>query len=473
MGAAVPVRDPRTGLVEFELTASDREEVAAAAERLRKAQPDWADLGVNGRIEVLTRLADLLDDRRDELVELLTRDTGRTALSHLEVDSVRSGIGRAGEFARALLDAADDGPRPERDILVDHDLVPYRLVGAIGPWNFPLQLSMIDAVPALLAGSACLLKPSEVTPRFVSLLRELIAEVPVLSSVLEVVLGGADTGQSLVDQVDVVCFTGSVATGRKVAVAAAEHGIPAFLELGGKDPVIIARDADLDVASSAVVWGSTANTGHSCMSLERVYVDAAVAEEFIDRLAGKAEAVRLAYPTPRDGDLGPIIEAGQAEVIRDHLEDAYQRGARTATGGRIEVLDGGNYLRPTVLTDVTHDMRVMQEETFGPVMPVMVVEGEDEAVRLANDTTMGLSGAVFAGDLARARALAARLEVGAVSINDVCLTGMYPVVEKNAFKDSGLGPSRMGPSSVARFLRTRAYLMRPEATRNPWFYDEA
>ncbi|GGM45921.1 aldehyde dehydrogenase family protein [Dactylosporangium sucinum] len=472
MPTTIAVRNPRTGTDDYTITAADGEQIRAIAQRLRGAQRHWLELGVEGRIARLDAFKQVVIANRDELQEALETDTGRRWVSALEVDTVVSSIDRSTQYVRAVL--GDETPTAvPGGVHVRAAGLPYPLVGVISPWNFPLQLALIDAVPALLAGCAVLIKPSEITPRFIPVLRRCLAAVPDLAAVVEVVEGAGETGQHVISAADVVCFTGSVRTGQAVARAAAERFVPAFLELGGKDPAIVTASADLDVASSAILWGSTINSGHSCMSIERVYVAAEVYERFVALLVEKAERVRLAHPTPADGEVGPIIAGAQVGIIGEHLADAVGKGATVRTGGTVQTLDGGAYLRPTVLTGVDHTMRVMVEETFGPIIPVMAFGTADEAVALANDTEFGLSAAVFAGDAGEAAFIAERIEAGGISINDVCLTGFFQVGEKNAFKLSGMGPSRMGPSSVRRFLRQRTLLFRDEARVQPWYYDGA
>ena len=444
-------------------------EVVAAVAKLRRGGATWAVRPVSERVAVLARWAEQLAAQRSELVATLAEDTGRLELSEMEVDSVLAAIARQSTWA---LDLQKSTPRRSSDptVTITDSPVPLGVVGVISPWNFPLQLALIDAVPALLAGCAVILKPTEMCPAFVPVLRATVQAVPELAEVVQIVEGGPAVGQAVVDAVDAVCFTGSVRTGKVVAAAAAANFIPAFLELGGKDAAIVAASADLDVASSAVLWGSTANTGQSCMSLERVYVDRLVADEFLDRLVAKANRVTLAVPGPADGDLGPFIDPTQAEVVAAHLGDAVRRGASVLCGGQVEHHGGRPYLRPTVLVGVDHSMSVMTVETFGPVIPVMVVDGPDEAVSLANDTVYGLSAAVFAAP-EEAHDIAVRLLAGGISINDVCLTGLVPEGEKQAFKASGLGPSRMGPASLRRFIRQRVLLDRTHPRVQPWWYD--
>lgn len=438
--------------------------------RLRANADRWAARPLDERIAVLARWRTEIVAREDALVEALGVDTGRLALSKMEVGAVLSSIDRMSGWAPDALGGSPGRPGSDPGVTIIDSPVPIGVVGVISPWNFPLQLALIDAVPALIAGCAVLVKPSEITPSFVPALRESIAAVPELAEVLAIVEGGPEAGAEIVTGVDAVCFTGSIRTGRLVAAAAAEQFIPAFLELGGKDAAIVTASADLDVASSAILWGSTANTGASCMSLERVYVEASVADAFVESLVAKATKVTLAVPSPADGDLGPFIDARQAAVVTAQIADAQARGATVRTGGEVEIHGGRPYLRPTVLTGVDHTMEVMTQETFGPVIPVMVVADVDEAVRLSNATEYGLSGAVFA-DPAEATGIASRMHAGGISVNDACLTGLVPDGEKQAFKSSGMGPSRMGPASLRRFVRQRVLLVRNEPQLQPWWYQ--
>jgi len=470
MGRPIGVRDPRTGAIDHTLVCADAAEVGAAAERARAAQPGWLALGATGRVAALRSFRDALASRDEAMLDALVRDTGRLPVSRLEVDSVLASLDRWCVRAPELLASDGTVPTSMPGIALRQEPLPYPLVGAISPWNFPLLLAMIDAVPALLAGSAVLLKPSEITPRFAEVLRECVAAVPELDGVLTVVDGDGATGAAVVDVVDLICFTGSVRTGRAVGAAAAARFIPAFLELGGKDPAIVCADADLDRAARAILFGGTVNTGHSCMSIERVYVAEPVADRFVDLLVARARKVGLAYPGPADGELGPVISAAQIGIIEDHLADAVARGATVHCGGEVRVLGGGAYVEPTVLTGVDHGMRIMREETFGPILPVMPFADADEAVALANDSEYGLSAAVFASTTEAAMEIGLRLEAGGISVNDASLTGFVMDGEKNAFKSSGLGGSRMGPASLRRFYRQRSFLIRdPRDTALWWF----
>jgi aldehyde dehydrogenase (NAD+) len=461
------VRNPRTGTNDYAFTPPTRDELKGQAGRLREMQRPWESRPVEARADTLRAWAAQIRDHRAGIVDALIADTGRRIESELEVDAILGSIERWCTNAPALLAEPDPRPGSIPFVSVGQGMRPFPLVGVISPWNFPLLLSLIDAIPALLAGCAVIVKPSEIAPRFIEpVARAIPDDLP-----LAYVAGAGETGSSIVGLVDAVCFTGSVTTGRTVGEQAARRFIPAFLELGGKDPAVVLASADVDRASSAILWGGTANAGQSCLSIERVYVERALYEPFVEALADKARALRLAAPTVEDGEIGPIIAHKQIAVIADHLADASAKGAKARTGGELETIKGGTYLRPTVLTGVDHTMKVMAEETFGPILPVMSFDGTDEGVALANDTTFGLSAAVF-GEPDEALAVARRMNAGGISINDAALTALVYDGEKNSFNLSGLGGSRMGPAALRRFGRRQAYLVASAGAPDPWWYPQ-
>ncbi|MGD1899491.1 MAG: aldehyde dehydrogenase family protein [Phormidesmis sp.] len=466
----IPVRNPRSGEFDYQILAPTPEQLSVTCDRLRQHQPTWQAKGVTHRIDVLQAWKQALLERKTALVAALTTDTGRVSESVLEVDSVLSGIDRWCRLASELLAEANPKTAAIPFIDIQSQSVPYPLVGVISPWNFPLLLSTIDTIPALLAGCAVVVKPSEITPRFIEPLMDAIAAVPDLQTILTYLPGAKDTGAAVVDAIDLVCFTGSVATGKCVAQAAANNMIPAFLELGGKDPAIVLASADLDLTTTSLLWGSMVNAGQSCLSIERIYVAERIYQPFVETLAQKAKQLKLAYPEPNSGQIGPIIFTQQAGLITEHLEDAIAKGAKIHCGGQVETLGGGQWCRPTVLTQVNHTMKIMTEETFGPIMPVMPFTTPEEAVTLANDTVYGLSGAVFAGTVAEAQTVGQQIDAGAISINDAGLTALIHEGEKNAFRASGLGGSRMGPAALKRFMRKKVFLTKTNLAPDPWWF---
>jgi len=459
MGSPVmKARNPRSGEADYDFPESSLADIAAEAARLRLAQPAWEALGPEGRAAVLLRLAEAVEADAASIAAALAVDTGRRTIAAIEVQGFIANLRRWAKRGPEIFASLDCGPKssltPGIEIATRYSAFP--LFGAIAPWNFPLILSHIDAVPALMAGAAALVKPSEVTPRFVEPMRSVLAKVPELP--LAYVMGGAEAGQGLIEAVDYVCFTGSTATGRKVAEAAARKLIPANLELGGKDPMIVTASADPAWAAGVALRSSILATGQACQSIERIYVARTIAEPFLAALVAGAQAVRLTHPDPASGHCGPFIFAPQGEKVQAQIDAAAAMGAKVLTGGTVEHLDGGTWLRPTVLADVTPDMAVMREETFGPVLPVTVFDTLEQAIALANDSAYGLSAAVLAGTLEEAAAIAPLLDVGAVSLQDGALTSMVGDATNLSRKGSGLGPSRMGDSGLRRFLREQALI---------------
>ncbi len=466
------VRNPRTGEYDYECQPTTPNQLSTMAKRVRQAQPAWAAQAPAQRAAALQALAAAMQARRDDFVEALFQDTGRLIESRLEFDAAVATIERWASEAPALL--AEPAPRAANIPFIEarQFATPYPLVGVISPWNFPLLLALIDAVPALLAGSAVLIKPSEVTPRFIAVAETALTDAPALAPVLGWCVGAGDVGAALVNEVDLVCFTGSVGTGRRVGEAAAARFIPAFLELGGKDAALVLEDADIDRTARALAWGSMVNAGQSCMSIERVYAVDAVHDRLVDALSREIGQLQINADNPEQGHVGPVISAAQADILQAHLDDALIKGARALTGGRL-VQHGGTWCLPTLLVDVSDQMQVMREETFGAILPVMRVADEAEAIARANGSIYGLSAAVFSADPARAERVARRLEAGAISINDAALTSLVHSGEKQSFKQSGLGGSRMGPASIRRFLRQQCLLVNPGVDDPWWFGSEA
>lgn len=458
----LPVRNPRTGEVDYQITVTDKGEVARKAAALRGNQRAWAAKDIGDRLDVLRRWSAEFAKIAKRFGELEAIDTGGTHTSYVQgFITLETLNGWIADAERSLADGAVHRTAVTMPTVeVRSQLVAYPLVGVISPWNAPTMLAMLDAIPALCAGSAVLWKPSEVTPRFAELFFESVAAVPELAGVFDYVLGDGETGQSVVQNADIVCFTGSVATGRKIAVACAERLIPCYLELGGKDPVIVTETADIDRATTAVLRGGSYATGMVCFSIERVYVHESIHDEFVRMLVGKAELVHLSHDNPKAGHIGPFTFEPQPAAVRAHVEDAVAKGARVLTGGEIEEHGGGLYMRPTVLTGVDHTMRIMVEETFGPCLPVMPYRDIDEAVALANDTEYGLTASVIAGTEEEATGIGERLDAGSVFIQDTFLmAGKGRTIGTNSFGVSGVGGGRTGPDSIMRFVRRKALLI--------------
>ena len=450
------VRNPRSGIIDYHFTTPSPSELAQRIRSLRQHQTDWQEFELSKRIDVLRQWHKALKKQQKNILQALTLDTGRHSLSLVEFNALEVSISKWCGIAPELLEPKNQRSMYMPDVEILCDYKPYPLLGAISPWNFPLLLSFIDVIPALLAGSAAFIKPSEITPRFAEPIAETIANLSDLSRVVTIIPGGAELGGELVRQVDIIAFTGSVPTGKKVAQTAAKEFIPAFLELGGKDPAIVLRGSDLDRAATAILRASIAATGQACQSIERIYVDEGDYQVFLNKLKQKAESAAATMGDPSRDIVGPLIFKEQAKIIEAHIADAISKGACVECGGVVENREGGLWIAPTILSKVNHRMRVMTEETFGPLMPVMSFKTEKEAIAKANDTKYGLSAAVFGPNEESALLVAKKIDAGGISINDAGLTAFLSETEKMGFGHSGMGPSRVGSSGMTRFLKTRS-----------------
>ncbi len=328
----------------------------------------------------------------------------------------------------------------------------------IGPWNYPLTNSFGDCIPALAAGNAVILKPSEVTPLTSLLMAEMLDECGMPAGVFQVATGAGATGAALIDEVDMIMFTGSTRTGRKIAVEAAERLIPASLELGGKDPMIVLRDADLERAANVATYYAMLNGGQTCISIERVYVEEPVYDEFVAKVTEKVRALRQGRPAgPGTTDVGAMTFPPQIDIVEGHVQDAVAKGAKVLVGGHRRESEG-YFFEPTVLVDVDHTMEAMTEETFGPTLPIMKVRDAEEAIRMANDSHYGLGGSVFSKDLARGEQLARRIEAGAVCVNDAVINYSALELPMGGHKTSGLG-RRHGAPGIRKFCHQQSIMV--------------
>jgi acyl-CoA reductase-like NAD-dependent aldehyde dehydrogenase len=451
----------------------DRDGVQLRAAKLREAQRDWAALDISTRVHWLGLFGDWLLDNAQRLGELLISETGKSSIdATMELPGVLDLIRYYGRRAEHFL---GDQKRRSHSVMVATKALsvnyrPYPLVSLLSPWNYPIYLTFGDAVPALLAGCAVLVKPSELAPLTVTEIvrgwREDVGAPPVL----DVANGGPETGQAVVDIADFVQFTGSSHNGTAVGVRATERLVPASLELGGKDPMLVLADADVDRAVSAAVWGGLCNAGQSCASIERVYVHADIYDEFVEQLCARVRRVRLGAAGGGHFEVGALISERQRETVERHVADAVNAGARVVVGGR-RPTGPGFWYEPTVLAEVDHTMLCMREETFGPVLPVMRVENDEEAVALANDSVYGLSASVWSRDRAHARSIAQRVECAAVNINDVYINLLCVSLPQGGWGASGLGARLGGPDGIRKFCRTQSVVdTRVALRREPQWY---
>jgi betaine-aldehyde dehydrogenase len=458
-GPSFEVRSPADGSMVASLPDEGAEEVRAAVARLRRDQPAWEALGPAGRGEWAGRLRDWLLDNDERVAELLQRETGKpwqeAALEvPVAIDLLEYYRKRAGKFL------ADSHPRPHGLLTASKKLTiayrPYPVVGVICPFNFPVLGALADALPALLAGAAVAIKPSELTPLAT---REIVRgwrEDVGAPGVLECLTGAGETGAALVDEADFIQFTGSTRTGGKIAQRAAERLIPYSLELGGKDAMIVLADADLERAANAAVWGGMFNSGQACTSVERVFVQEPVFDEFVALVCGGVRGLRQRAGGKRfDADVGALSSEAQLAIVERHVSEALANGAHALVGGKRADVPG-TFFEPTVLVDVDQSMSCMREETFGPTLPVMKVQDVEEAIRLANDSSYGLSASVWTRDRARGEQIARRLEVGAVNVNDMFANAVAFPVPQGGWKESGIGARLGGAHGIRKYCRPQA-----------------
>ena len=459
----IPVHNPATGEVIRHVPAVSAEELRVMAERGRAAQPAWEALGFDGRARILRRAQKWVTDNAERIARTIVSESGKT-FEDAMLAEVAYGANAFGFWAKRAPDyLGDERVRSANPFVLGRKLVvryrPVGLVGVIGPWNYPLTNSFGDCIPAMAAGNAVILKPAEATPLTSLLMAEAMKEVGLPEGIYQVAPGkGSEIGPELIDLADMIMFTGSTEVGKSIMERAAKTLTPVSLELGGKDPMIVLRDADVERAANAATYYSMQNGGQTCISVERVYVEAPIYDDFVARVAKKVGDLRQGVPGEAGTvDVGALTVPPQIETISRHVEDAKKAGAKVLVGGHGST-EKGDFYEPTVLVDVDHSMSAMTEETFGPTLPIMKVENADEAVRLANDSPFGLSASVWTKDAARGEEIARRIEAGAVCVNDHQLNYLALELPMGGWKTSGLG-QRHGAQGIRKYCRQQSLLI--------------
>ncbi len=454
------VLNPATGEVIETVAIDGPDRVAEVVARVRSNQPAWEALGIEGRYHWLGKLRDWLIDNWDAIADTMQAETGKArgeaAGEPVYLTDLINFYGKtAKDFIGDQAVSAHNPALKSKRLVVQYR--PYPVVGVISPWNYPLILSLGDALPALQAGASVVIKPSEFTPLGLAEIVRAWKEEIGAPDVLDVVNGMGETGSALVDEVEFVQFTGSDRTGKRVMARAAETLTPVSLELGGKDPMIVLRDANIERAANAATWGGFQNSGQTCISVERIYVEEPVYDEFVGRLTKAVRELRQGVDGPEySADVGAMTTPAQIEIVEDQVSDALANGARALTGAKRRP-GPGDFYEPTVLVDVDHSMKVMRDETFGPVVGVMKVRDAEEAIRLANDTRYGLSGSVF-GSKEQAEQVARRVDCGVCNVNDVLIGFLATDVPFGGWKDSGIG-HRHADAGIRKFCRAESLVI--------------
>ena len=454
----VDVFCPADGRLVGSVPNESPEEVAAAAAALRRAQPEWEAIGPDARAKYLFAWLDWIFDNEERILQLVQDESGKSAGdTKIETMVASEVINYYGKNAASFLAPQTRKPHNVAGMTKNLHVFrrPYQLVGQIFPWNYPLGMPLMDVPPALMAGAAVLVKPSEFTPLAMTEIARGWDEIG-NPPVLKVVNGLGATGAAVVNEVDMIAFTGSTRTGRRIGIAAAERLIPCNLELGGKDAMIVLDDADIERAVGGAVWSGLFNAGQSCISVERVYVEEGAYDEFVTQLTDKVNGLRTGMDKLGEfkADFGSLANQAQLEIVERHVQDARDKGARVLTGGKRT--GQGLIYEPTVLVDVDHTMQCMRDETFGPTIPVMKVSSESEAIRLANDSPYGLSGSVWTGDQERGVRIARQLETGSVSVNNAMATIFNFPLPFGGWKTSGIGMRFGGAEGMLKYCRSQA-----------------
>jgi acyl-CoA reductase-like NAD-dependent aldehyde dehydrogenase len=459
---AIESINPATGELIAKVPCMGEAEVREAVQRARRAFESWSRVPFEKRADHLLSICDTMIDRMKEIGRAISRETGKPL-----ADAYLADIFTTADLIHFYAKKGKKVLQPKKvstGLFINKKAYkiyePLGVVGVISPWNYPFSLTMGPVVSALFAGNTVVLKPSEFTPVVGQLVGQLFQEAPAHQGIVQVVTGAGETGEALVRAgVQKIVFTGSVETGKKVMRAASDTLTPVVMELGGKDPMIVLENADLERAANAAVWGAFFNCGQTCTSIERVYVVEGVYDEFVQKVVEKTRALRVGYSEQGEVyDVGSMTRPAQVDVVEDHVQDAVEKGAKVLVGGRRIEGKKGYFYEPTVLVDVDHRMKIMTDETFGPVLPIMKVRSAEEAIRLANDTRYGLGASIFARDKADQERLVREIKAGGVVVND-CLShyGM-PSLPFGGVKESGIGRTH-GAEGLREFCQVKSVLV--------------
>jgi len=436
--------DPATGEETGRVQIASTDVVRAAVQSARQQQPAWAKLSYQARAKYILKARELVLAQMDAIARLISQETGKPAPEATSMEVVPT-LDLMHYFAKntAKLLQPTSINIAQYNLMGRASHINYRPVGVVGiisPWNFPWATPLDEVVMALMAGNGVVVKPSELTPLTALKIADIFQQAQLPDGLLSIVTGDGRTGAALVEAgVNKIMFTGSVATGKRVAEAAAKHLTPVVLELGGKDPMIVLEDAHIETAASAAIWGGFCNSGQACASIERLYVHESIAKKFTDEVVRQTAALKQGPGDQDEIDVGAMTNERQLEIVEEHIADAVEHGAKVLVGGKRLEHKRGWFHEPTVITNVDHSMKLMRDETFGPVLPIMTFKSDEEAVKLANDTIYGLTASVFTADIARGRRLAGQIDAGTVMVNEVVYTHALAQTPWGGVKQSGYG----------------------------------
>jgi succinate-semialdehyde dehydrogenase/glutarate-semialdehyde dehydrogenase len=457
-GRTVPVTSPLDGAPLAHVPQSTEADVAEAFVRARRAQAVWARTPVDERAAMLLRLHDLVLERQDEIIDLIVLESGK-ARKHAFDEPLHIAL-TARYYARTAHRHLDTQRRlgvVPGLTRVEVNRVPKGVVGIISPWNYPFTMALCDGLPALLAGNAVVTKPDAQTMLTALLGARLLDEAGFPKDLWQVVAGpGRELGGAIIQRSDYVCFTGSTATGRLIAAQCAERLIGCSLELGGKNPLLVLRDADLEKAAEGAVRASFSNAGQLCVSMERMFVADQVYDRFVERFVARTQAMTLGATLAWENDMGSLISQDQLDTVTAHVEDAVAKGARVLTGGRARPDLGPFFYEPTILEGVTPEMTCFGQETFGPVVSLYRFHDEADAVARANDGDYGLNASIYSQDGERARSIARHVTCGTVNINEA-FGATFASIDSpvGGMRESGMG-RRQGSEGIHRYTESQS-----------------
>ncbi len=437
--------NPATGEKLAEFLQNKDEDVKEAISRAREVQPRWASLGIKERASYIIRIRDFISEHADDISDTISRDNGKTRIDALVTEVLPAVLAANYYCSKAYKFLKERHILPSTMLLANKvsriRRVPYGVVGIISPWNYPFSIPFSEVIMALLAGNAVILKVSTETQQVGHKLREAIEAAKLPAGLFNYInMPGRLAGDAFLNAgVDKLFFTGSTRVGKELMKKAADTLTPLCLELGGNDPMIVCEDANLERAVAGAVWAGLQNAGQSCGAVERIYVHEAVFEKFLQILREKVEGLRIGPDTDFEVDIGAITTARQLKIIKEHVDDALSKGARIYAQAEIPGNYSGNFFPAIVLVNVDHTMKIMMEETFGPVLPVMPFRDISEAISLANASTMGLTASIWSKNRKRAREIAIKIQAGIITINDHLMSHGMPETPWGGFKESGIG----------------------------------